>query len=112
MTQNVNHSRVRRRSFSKSTRTPVKHDRTEHNRIHLKANNGPGEGGFISRPLRDYWRTDLNLTNKHSKNLTLFANIRNLFARDNYLPNLVDIEGGIEDESISLELGLRYNFQP
>jgi len=78
------------------------------NRLQLQSENGPGENNLPTTTLPTYWRTDVNLKQKINKKVTLFANIRNLFNRDNYLSNLGDMEGGIQDEEISLEVGLRY----
>lgn len=78
------------------------------NRLMLKAQNGPGEGNFTTNELPTYWRTDLNLTQKIDKKTVIYANIRNLFNRKNYLSSLVDMEGGARDEEVSLEAGIRY----
>ncbi len=80
------------------------------NRIHLQADNRPAEGTLTANELRDYWRTDLNVSKAFNRNLTLYANIRNLFDRENFLPSMEDMEYGIQDEEISFELGLRYRF--
>ncbi|HED15664.1 MAG TPA: hypothetical protein ENI64_02415 [Gammaproteobacteria bacterium] len=79
------------------------------NRLQFKSQNGPGQNNRSTTSLPTYWRTDVNLTRKYSKKINLFANIRNIFNRDNYISSLGDLEGGLQDEEISLEVGLRYS---
>lgn len=85
--------------FSPSTRVFVA------NRVHLDAK----EGVSATAPgLKDYWRTDVNVTHELKDRWTVFFNVRNLFGRDNYYPSLQDAEGGIPDEESSISVGARY----
>ncbi len=58
--------------------------------------------------LKDYWRLDINVTKSLQEKLKLFLNVRNALDRQNYLPSLVDQEGGIPEDGISVDLGVQY----
>lgn len=81
------------------------------NRVHLGADEGPERENVQSDSLKDYWRTDLHIGKNFKKRWKMFVNVRNLFDRGNYLPSLVNAEGGIQDEEFSIDAGLSYSFQ-
>lgn len=85
------------------------------NRVHLDADREPSTATFDAAELRDYWRTDVHLSKKYGDKWDIFANIRNLFDRQNELPSLQNsgmntFLTGIQDEEISLDVGFRYKF--
>ncbi len=80
------------------------------NLVRLDASEGDVEPTIEPESLKDYWRTDVNLTHQYNAHWQFFANARNIFDRDNYFPSVINAEGGIQDEEISLLMGLRYKF--
>ena len=79
------------------------------NRIHLDAKEGPTSPADPSpERLKNYWRTDLSITWLHpNRNWELFANLLNIFDRNNSLPSLNNVDGGIGDIAFSPSAGLR-----
>jgi len=81
-----------------------------YNRVHLDATEGqvastlPDPG-----PLKDYWRTDLQIAKHWNKDVSFTLDIRNLFNRDNFLPSVQSNPsiGGIPGEPFSVMLGFR-----
>ncbi len=80
------------------------------NRVHLDAKEGPVRNAIVPDDLEDYWRTDVNLTKSFKDKWQLYANIRNVFDRKNYLPSLVNTEGGVPQEEISMDIGFKFSF--
>jgi outer membrane receptor protein involved in Fe transport len=60
--------------------------------------------------LATYWRTDLNVTKRFASGLDLFVNIINLFDRDNRVPSVLGLPGGVADRPLSVSAGLRGQF--
>jgi iron complex outermembrane receptor protein len=76
------------------------------NRVHADASSGPRTSDIDPQPLKDYWRTDVNVT--HQRNgWEWFFNIKNLFDRNNVLPSVSNSEGGIPGEPFSFSVGAR-----
>ena len=80
------------------------------NRAQLDADAGPARATVIPPSLKDYWRTDVNASKTFDKHWKAYANVRNLFDRRNLLPSLVNMEGGIPDERLSVDAGFSYTF--
>ncbi len=57
-----------------------------------------------------YWRTDLNVTKTFASGMDLFLNIINLFDRDNHVPSILGLPGGVEDQPASVSVGMRCSF--
>ncbi len=58
--------------------------------------------------LPTYWRTDLTLRKELSPGLYLFANVINLFDRDNRYPSVLGFPGGVPDRPLTVSAGIRY----
>lgn len=86
------------------------------NRALLDMSRSPDTKTSKSAKLKDYWRTDLNISKNFSDQWQGFINVRNLLNRDNQHPveyssaNTTKFTGGIQDEKISIDLGFRYTF--
>jgi len=81
------------------------------NRAHYDTDEGPTTPTQPSPSrLPHYWRTDLHVEKAASPQLLLWADVRNVFDRNNALPSTVGSEGGVPDESINLNIGGRYRF--
>ncbi len=80
------------------------------NRAHLHADAGPKRRTIEPAALKDYWRTDVNLAKRLKGGWNAFANVRNIFNRENFLPSLVNTEGGVQDEEFSIDIGLSSSF--
>ncbi len=86
------------------------------NRALLDMSRSPDTKTSKSAKLKDYWRTDLNISKTFSDHWQGFINIINLLNRDNQHPveftvaNTTNFSGGIQDEEISLDVGVRYTF--
>lgn len=86
------------------------------NRVHIGASRNPDTPTVIAPKLKDYWRLDVNAIKKYSKKLEVFVNLRNALNRDNQFPTTqgspvqADFAGGVQDEKISFDAGLRYGF--
>ncbi len=57
-----------------------------------------------------YYRTDLSLVKKIGPQLDVFLSILNLFDRDNYLPSIFGLEGGVPDKPFSFSVGGSFQF--
>jgi len=57
-----------------------------------------------------YWRTDFNMTKHFASGMDLIVNIINLFDRDNRVPSILGLPGGVEDHSLSVSARVRYTF--
>ncbi|MCG6969623.1 MAG: TonB-dependent receptor [Gammaproteobacteria bacterium] len=79
------------------------------NRVHLDAHDQPESSNLSDKPLKDYWRMDLTLTHSYQR-WQIITNIRNVFDRKNYLPSLVNVDGGIPDERRSVDIGVQVSF--
>ena len=83
------------------------------NRIHVDVSRGPDTQTTTAEDLDDYWRVDMGLSKEIRKKWMFFANIRNLFNRDNELPSnqlsarSTNFAGGVQEEEISASIGLR-----
>lgn len=81
------------------------------NRVHLDAAEGQSTTRLKNpEPLKDYWRTDLHLSNQYSKKMTLTLDVRNLFDRENFFPSIQSqtSTGGLPDEPFSIKIGILY----
>ena len=82
------------------------------NRLHIDAKEGQVTSSFTTPDdLKDYWRTDLHVSKRWNKNLSVFGGVRNLFNRKNFIPSVQQnpSTGGLPDEPISVKIGLQYN---
>lgn len=86
------------------------------NRILLNMSQNPDTTTVKAQNLNNYWRVDVNITKKYNDRWMFFANVRNLLNRNNQFPatdnsvnqdNFID---GIQDEEISIDAGLQFNF--
>ena len=81
------------------------------NRFHFGAKEGQ-IADTLSTPedLKEYWRTDLHISKQWNKKAALFADVRNVFNRNNFIPSVQvnPSTGGLPDESISVKFGLQY----
>lgn len=80
------------------------------NRVHIDATEGPARATVMPNDLKDYWRMDVNLTKSFKDKWQVYGNIRNLLNRKNFIPSLVNAEGGIPEDEISMDAGVRYLF--
>lgn len=83
----------------------------QNNRFHFNADAGPERDTIPSENLKNYWRADVNLSKPYNSHWRFFANVRNIFDRENYLPSLVNAEGGIEQPGVSIDIGFSYKLQ-
>jgi len=83
------------------------------NRIHLGAREGQIQPS-LPHPaaLKNYWRTDVHVSQPWNKQASLSLDIRNLFNRKNYLPSIQEEPStfGLPDEERSLKLGMHFNW--
>jgi outer membrane receptor protein involved in Fe transport len=80
-------------------------------RAHLDAAEGQITDGYLDpADLKDYWRTDVHVAKRFSKQAKLTLDIRNLFDRKNFLPSIQinPSPGGIPDEERSFKVGISY----
>ena len=80
-------------------------------RAHLDAAEGQITDGYLDpMDLKDYWRTDVHVAKRFSKQAKLTLDIRNLFDRKNFLPSIQinPSPGGIPDEERSFKVGISY----
>ena len=82
------------------------------NRIYLNMSEGPelSSTAGASETLSHFWRTDINLSKKLSKQSKVYFNIQNIFARDNFKPALWNNENGLEDHPRTVIAGIDYQF--
>jgi outer membrane cobalamin receptor len=68
------------------------------------------DGSALAEPadLRTYWRTDVAFFKPVSDGLDIFANVINLFDRDNRYPSVMGFPGGVPDRPFSVSAGIRY----
>ncbi len=78
--------------------------------MHLGADEGPIRATITPNELKDYWRMDVNLSKSFKDKWQIYANIRNLLNRKNFLPSLVNSEGGVPEDEISIDIGVNYKF--
>lgn len=83
--------------------------------LNARAQLGADEGQFTSsftdpQPLKDYWRADVHVEKHLVTRASVFLDVRNLFDRENYLPSVQSSPsvGGIPDEALSAQLGIKY----
>lgn len=64
----------------------------------------------VPSELDQYLRLDLNASRPFGERLEGFVQIINLLDRDNRLPSVLGLAGGVPDQPLSLSVGLRYGF--
>ena len=78
-------------------------------RIHLDAKDRPANSSTdIPEDLKDYFRTDLNVSYQYNEDTNIVMNIRNLFDRDNFLPSMWGAENGVPEAGVSATLRVSY----
>jgi outer membrane receptor protein involved in Fe transport len=81
-------------------------------RIHLAANEYPIIDSLPNPGhLKNYYRTDLNISKGIGEQFEVWLTARNLFDRKNSSPGIWNAEGGIPDEPINVSLGMRWSFK-
>ncbi len=75
------------------------------NRIHIGAYDTAASTAIA---LKDYWRLDVNISKSFKEKMQLFLNVRNALNRKNYLPSLIDQGGGIPEDGIAIDMGIKY----
>lgn len=80
------------------------------NRFFSGADDAPALGYNAPDKLPVYRRTDVNITKTLDTGLEVFLNVENLFDRDNRIPSVLGIEGGMIDDPLGASVGMRYGF--
>ena len=75
------------------------------NRAHLETYDTPAT---TATKLKDYWRTDVNISKSYNDKMQLFLNIRNALDRQNNLPSLINQAGGIPEPGVTIDMGIQY----
>lgn len=76
---------------------------------HTTGSDDAPELGFNTpEPLNDYLRIDLNATRKLGDELEGFIQLINLLDRDNRVPSVLGVPGGIPDQRFGFSIGVRY----
>lgn len=89
---------------------------TVNNHIELERTRTQPTATKTPEDLPHYFRTDINFSKDYNKNMKVFVNVRNVFNRDNELPSTqddvdsVNFTTGIQDEEISIDIGMNYRF--
>lgn len=83
---------------------------TVSNRYSSRADDIPALGYNAPDTLPAYWRTDVNVTKTLDPALEVFLNVQNLFNRDNRIPSVLGIEGGMVDDPLGASVGVKFGF--